>query len=124
MAECPFCTPEPERVAGSDALTLTIRDAYPLSPGHTLVVPRRHVASWFELTVSEQHAILTALSAAREQLVREHRPDAFNIGINDGVAAGQTIHHVHVHLIPRFTGDTPDPRGGIRHCIPGVPALW
>ena len=123
-AECPFCAPEPPRIVTEDALTVTIRDAFPISPGHLLIVPRRHVASWFDATDDEQLAMLRALRAARDGLVAERAPAGFNVGINDGVVAGQTILHLHVHLIPRYPGDTPDPRGGVRYCIPGVPARW
>lgn len=91
-----------------------------MSPGHTLIVTRRHVASFSETSVEEQHALLRAVAAARQALDAELHPDGYNIGINDGVAAGQTILHVHVHVIPRYAGDSPDPRGGVRHCIPAM----
>lgn len=100
-------------------LTLTVRDAFPVSPGHTLIVSRRHVASFFDLRADEQHALLEAAQAARLALDGELHPHGYNLGLNVGEAAGQTVMHVHLHVIPRFRGDTPNPRGGVRHCIPG-----
>lgn len=117
--ECPFCAVPAERIVVQDALTLTIRDGYPVSPGHTLVLPRRHVASLFDTTDEERRALWAALAAAREELAKQLWPDGWNVGVNDGATAGQTVMHVHVHLIPRFAGDTPNPRGGVRHVIPG-----
>src|SRR5262249_50444401 len=90
-----------------------------VNPGHLLVVPRRHVPTWFEADASERLAILTALDRARELLDSRHGPGGFNIGVNVGQAAGQTVDHMHVHLIPRYSGDVPDPRGGIGHVSPG-----
>jgi diadenosine tetraphosphate (Ap4A) HIT family hydrolase len=90
-----------------------------VSPGHTLVIPNRHVESFFEIDAEEQAEILAAVREAKLVLDGDLRPDGFNIGLNIGVAAGQTVMHAHVHIIPRFHGDVADPRGGIRHCIPG-----
>jgi diadenosine tetraphosphate (Ap4A) HIT family hydrolase len=83
-----------------------------------LVVPKRHCPSFFELTDAEVAACYALLRAERETLRAEHRPDGFNVGVNDGAAAGQSIEHTHLHLIPRYRGDHPDPRGGVRHVIP------
>jgi diadenosine tetraphosphate (Ap4A) HIT family hydrolase len=116
---CPFCELPRDRVVAESALTVTIRDGYPVSPGHTLVIPKRHVASLTETTRDEQLALLDAIAAARASLDAELHPDGYNLGVNDGVAAGQTVMHLHVHLIPRFAGDVPNPRGGVRHCLPG-----
>lgn len=116
---CPFCTIPPERVVAQDDQTVTLRDRYPVSEGHTLVVPKRHVASWFELDDAEQSALLRAVRSAQTELDEELHPDGWNIGVNVGAAAGQTVWHVHVHLIPRFEGDVDDPRGGVRHVIAG-----
>ena len=116
---CPFCSLPAERVVAQGSHTVTIRDAYPASPGHTLVIARRHVESFFDATADEQAGILAAVAEARLALDAELHPDGYNVGVNVGVAAGQTVMHVHVHVIPRFTGDTPNPRGGVRHCIPG-----
>ena len=117
--DCPFCTLPRQRILDEDELTVTIRDGYPVSPGHTLAIPRRHVISLSEASAAEWTAIGAALARARAGLDRELHPDGYNVGINDGVAAGQTVMHLHVHLIPRYRGDVPNPRGGVRHCIPG-----
>lgn len=119
MPHCPFCTPAPAGVVAAGELVLTLRDAYPVSPGHTLVVPRRHVASIFELTPAEQAAAFEAVRVARLALDAEHHPDGYNVGVNVGAAAGQTVMHAHVHLIPRFKGDVSNPRGGVRHALVG-----
>jgi diadenosine tetraphosphate (Ap4A) HIT family hydrolase len=87
-----------------------------LSRGHVLVVPRRHVANFFDMTASEKAAVLTLLDRAKAHIETEYHPDGYNIGVNIGRAAGQSRMHVHVHLIPRYSGDVPDPRGGIR-CV-------
>jgi diadenosine tetraphosphate (Ap4A) HIT family hydrolase len=113
-----FCELSPDRLVGGDALVVAIRDGYPVSPGHTLVLPRRHVASWFDATPGEQRALLAAVAEVRRQLDRELRPDGYNIGVNVGEAAGQTVMHLHVHVIPRYHGDVDDPRGGVRGVIP------
>ncbi len=96
----------------SNALAFAIRDAYPVSPGHTLVIPKRLVRDWFEATRDEQHAIVDLVDLVKKQLEGELHPQGFNIGFNVGAAAGQTVFHLHVHVIPRFAGDVPDPRGG------------
>jgi diadenosine tetraphosphate (Ap4A) HIT family hydrolase len=116
---CPFCELPRERIVDEDSLSLTIRDGYPVSPGHTLVLPRRHVASLLEASAAERQALWEALHRARAVLEREFHPDGYNLGVNEGTAAGQTVMHLHVHLIPRYQGDSDDPRGGVRHCIPG-----
>jgi diadenosine tetraphosphate (Ap4A) HIT family hydrolase len=95
-----------------------IRDIYPVSDGHTLIVPKRVVFSMFELSSAEFLACWELLQSERARLVAEFQPDGFNVGINDGSAAGQTVAHAHMHLIPRYTGDHPQPRGGVRAVIP------
>jgi len=107
-----------------DSLTFTVRDTLPVSPGHTLILPKRHIASIFEATKEEVAALWVAVQQARSQLLKEYSPDGFNIGINDGLAAGQTILHLHIHLIPRYKGDMPDPRGGIRWIFPDKAKYW
>jgi diadenosine tetraphosphate (Ap4A) HIT family hydrolase len=121
---CPFCTLFASRIVAADALALVIRDGYPVSPGHTLVVPRRHIASIAHATRDEADAIWSLLADARRALDAELAPAGYNIGINDGVAAGQTVMHLHVHLIPRFHGDRADPRGGVRWVIPEKADYW
>jgi len=115
---CPFCRPDAARVRLSSPVALVLEDGYPVNPGHLLVVPRRHVGDWFETTVAEREAILELLDQARADLDAELAPDGYNIGINVGSAAGQTVAHVHVHLIPRFRDDVDDPTGGVRFVIP------
>jgi diadenosine tetraphosphate (Ap4A) HIT family hydrolase len=106
-------------IAFEDRLLRALWDAFPVSEGHLLLVTRRHVPIWFEATEEERHALTQALDQARSLIETRHHPDAFNIGINGGEAAGQTIPHLHVHLIPRYQGDVEDPTGGVRHVIPG-----
>lgn len=101
-----------------------IRDGYPVSPGHTLILPRRHIGSFFEIDPVEREALLILLDEAKRRLEKEFHPDGFNIGINDGAAAGQTVPHLHIHLIPRYAGDQPDPRGGVRWVIPEKAKYW
>lgn len=123
-ADCPFCTLPAARIVDRHPLALTVRDAYPVTPGHTLIIPLRHVGSFFDLHEPEQLAMLNQLDRARRQLQDEFAADGYTIGINDGRAAGQTVPHVHLHLIPRRAGDVPDPRGGVRWVIPGMARYW
>jgi len=121
---CPFCRLDAERVECESAQWLVIEDGYPVSPGHRLVLPKRHVQSWFDLTDSEAAESFKAIRWTKEVINREHRPDGYNIGINDGAAAGQTVAHVHIHVIPRYEGDSPDPRGGVRWVCPDKANYW
>jgi superfamily II DNA or RNA helicase/diadenosine tetraphosphate (Ap4A) HIT family hydrolase len=118
VPDCPFCEVPEARVVWSDELVVAIRDVHPVSPGHTLLVPRRHVATWFDASEAEQRSIWRAAAAIKEALDADSRPDGYNVGINVGAAAGQTVMHLHVHVIPRYVGDMDDPRGGVRHVIP------
>ncbi len=93
-------------------------DGFPVSPGHALVIPRRHIPTWFDAPREDQIALLDGIERARQEILKHHQPDGFNIGINVDAAAGQTVFHLHIHVIPRYTGDLPDPRGGVRHVIP------
>src|SRR5437899_1357340 len=115
---CPFCSPDVSRVFFESDLALGVWDAFAVSDGHALVITRRHVGSWFDATPAERGALTEGITVAREFVLRTHAPDGFNIGINVGPVAGQTIPHLHVHVIPRYNGDVPDPRGGVRHVIP------
>jgi len=123
-APCPFCTLPPDRILNIRGTAVAIRDGFPVSPGHTLIIPRRHVASFFEITDEERTDLITLLAAARDDLDRQFRPAGYNIGINDGAAAGQTVPHLHIHLIPRYEGDRDDPRGGVRWVLPDKAAYW
>ena len=118
-APCPFCSIDPDRVICGTELAVAIRDAYPASEGHTLIIPKRHITGILETTPEEREALFGVLAEVRKQLSEELRPDGFNLGINEGVAAGQTIPHLHIHLIPRKAGDVANPRGGVRHVMPG-----
>jgi diadenosine tetraphosphate (Ap4A) HIT family hydrolase len=115
---CPFCALPRDRIVLESELGLALRDGYPVSPGHTLIIPKRHVGSFFECTEAEQAALLKLLRIARADVGYLFHPAGYNIGINVGAAAGQTIAHLHVHLIPRYSGDVDDPRGGVRGVIP------
>ncbi len=117
--KCPFCEPDGERLAFGEPLVLGLWDAIPANPGHLLLVTRGHVPTWFEATQEEQAALVNAIDTARAVIQERHRPDGLNIGVNVGKAAGQTVFHLHVHVIPRYRDDVPDPRGGVRHVIPG-----
>lgn len=123
-SHCVFCQLPQERFVLTSTLSVVIRDGFPISPGHTLIIPRRHIASFFDATEEERADLVTLLARAREDLAREFRPAGYNIGINDGAAAGQTIPHLHIHLIPRYAGDRDDPRGGVRWVLPEKAAYW
>ncbi|MBK8690983.1 MAG: DEAD/DEAH box helicase family protein [Deltaproteobacteria bacterium] len=114
----PFLELPPSAHIASNALAFAIRDGFPVSPGHTLIVPRRLVATWFDASREEQLAILDLADEVKRSLDEEHRPDGYNVGFNAGAAAGQTVMHLHVHVIPRFDGDMDNPKGGVRHVIP------
>jgi diadenosine tetraphosphate (Ap4A) HIT family hydrolase len=114
---CPFCNPKETVV--SNELAFAIYDKYPVSPGHMLIIPKRHVADFFDTTPEEKRAVLEILDRSKKMLDEEMAPDGYNVGINCGSAAGQTVFHVHVHLIPRYAGDIDNPRGGVRGVIPG-----
>lgn len=117
---CPFCSIDPSSVVAGNELVFAIRDAYPVTPLHTLVLPRRHVSGYFDLYLPEMMGIDELLRQLRNDIVKaDHTVQGFNVGINIGTVAGQTIHHCHVHLIPRRSGDVPDPWGGVRAIIPG-----
>jgi diadenosine tetraphosphate (Ap4A) HIT family hydrolase len=114
--DCPFCRVQEPLV--SRRLVFALYDTSPVTPGHVLLVPRRHVADWFETTSAERRELMALADELRIRLQRERAPDGFNLGINVGEAAGQTVSHVHVHLIPRYRGDVANPRGGVRGVIP------
>ena len=124
MKPCPFCTLPQSRVIDRTPLGLVVRDGFPISPGHTLIIPMRHVGSFFELEAAERSELLNLLDRSKVGLDREFSPQGYNIGINDGSAAGQTVPHLHIHLIPRYRGDRSDPRGGVRWIIPEKADYW
>lgn len=105
-------------------LAAAFPDAFPVTPGHMLVVPRRHVASYFELSSEEQLELWRTVNEVKSALDRQRAPAGYNIGVNDGPAAGQTVEHAHVHVIPRYPGDAADPRGGVRWVMPTKADYW
>jgi len=113
---CLFCTAR--GVTRDNALAYATRDTYPVSPGHTLIIPRRHCADFFELTPDELAACMELVVAEQRALAAELKPDGYNVGVNVGSAGGQSIRHVHIHLIPRYAGDHPRPQGGVRQILP------
>ena len=113
---CVFC--QINNIVLENDLALAFSDKYPVNIGHLLIIPKRHVEQYFDLTKQERTAIDQLLFEGEKMLDEQYQPDGYNIGINCGEAAGQTIFHVHVHLIPRFNGDMEDPRGGVRGVIP------
>ena len=141
---CPFCTLPAERIVHANAHAIAIRDAYPVSPGHTLVIPKRHIGSFFETTAEEKTALFELLERTKKDSSSQPSPlngeganipspsqgegrvrvDGWNIGINDGATAGQTVPHLHIHLIPRYKGDVADPRGGVRWVIAEKAKYW
>lgn len=124
QSTCPFCIPDQSKVLLANDHAIAFYDGFPVTPGHCLVVPKRHISSFFETTQEEQAALFDLVAQMRELLLVERRPDGFNIGINDGAAAGQTVMHMHIHLIPRYAGDTEDPRGGVRWIMPVKAPYW
>lgn len=117
---CLFCSVGEERLIAENNLAFAIRDGFPVTELHSLVIPRRHVSDYFELTKEELLACNELLRIVKEDiLARDESVKGFNVGANSGLVAGQSIFHCHIHLIPRREGDVPNPKGGIRHVIPG-----
>jgi diadenosine tetraphosphate (Ap4A) HIT family hydrolase len=121
---CPFCHLEKTRIRLESEFALAFFDAFPVVDGHMLVVPKRHVASLFDLSEEEQAALWTLVVTVRAELIDQLKADGVNVGVNDGAAAGQTVMHAHVHVIPRRTGDVADPRGGVRWIVPRKASYW
>ncbi|MBI9071697.1 MAG: HIT family protein [Melioribacteraceae bacterium] len=116
MPDCIFCNNE-EKILSND-LAYARFDKFAVSEGHLLIIPFRHVANYFECTVDEKSAIWSLVEEGKKYLDKNYNPDAYNIGINAGIEAGQSIMHVHIHLIPRYSGDMENPKGGVRGVIP------
>jgi len=116
---CPFCDLSERVVLGETKHAIAIQDAFPVSRGHSLVIPRRHVADLFGLPEHELAEVFALARRIRNNLQSQFSPTGFNIGVNIGQDAGQTVMHAHVHIIPRYAGDVTDPAGGIRNVIPG-----
>lgn len=124
MSNCLFCNLASRKIIAEDELTATLFDEFPISLGHTLIVPKQHVTSLFLLEETVQCALLRTLNQAKIYLTNSFNPDGFNIGINDGTAAGQSVMHLHIHLIPRYRGDCSNPRGGVRWIFPEKAVYW
>lgn len=117
---CPFCAPEEERdLLTESASAYAMLDKYPVSPGHALIIPKKHIASYFELSLHQKTALWIMVDRVKNLINEKFHPDGFNVGINVGTPAGQTIPHAHIHLIPRYIGDMENPQGGVRGIIPG-----
>ncbi len=117
--DCVFCNLDSEAELLSETATaVAFFDGYPVSRGHTLIIPKRHIANYFDLTLHEQRALWILVNRCKKILVERFSPDGFNVGINVGESAGQSISHVHIHLIPRYNGDVENPKGGVRGAIP------
>ena len=123
LKDCPFCDlkiNDPGRIVSESEFSFVIRDAFPVTAGHSLVIPKRHVSDYFMLTQSEIDTTQLHIKEQKKFLeINDPSISGFNIGINIGEAAGQTIFHCHIHIIPRRLGDVENPRGGVRHVIPG-----
>lgn len=116
---------EPERNLATDDIFAVILDKFPVSPGHTLIIPRRAVSRFADLSAEERARLLEWVAWVQEALARRSpKPDGFNLGLNDGPAAGQTMPQLHFHVIPRYVGDVPDPRGGLRWVISSKAKYW
>ncbi len=118
---CLFCEKylEKDNVLYENDSAYVLKDGFPVSKGHVLIIPKRHISDYFQTMEKEILDMDQALKVMKERIQKEFNPDGFNIGINNGTAAGQTVMHLHIHLIPRYSGDVLEPRGGIRGVIPG-----
>jgi diadenosine tetraphosphate (Ap4A) HIT family hydrolase len=119
-APCLFCDISQERVISENSIAYAIRDGFPVTEGHTLIIPKNHVDEYFGLSIEELLGCDNLLkSVRRDLLLVDDSIKGFNIGMNSGTVAGQVVFHCHIHLIPRREGDVENPRGGVRHLIPG-----
>ena len=118
MKNCKFCNIENDRIVIKSELSIAFFDLYPVNIGHSLIVPKRHISNYFELTPEEKIDIWNIVDKLKLLLEKEFKPDGFNVGINIGESAGQTIFHCHIHVIPRYQGDMDYPEGGVRGVIP------
>lgn len=120
--DCLFCdkdNPEKHRIILENELFYSRWDNFPVSKGHAEVVPKKHIESFFDLTLNEVYHMYRLIRRTKNLIEEEYHPDAYNLGVNDGEAAGRTVHHLHIHIIPRYKGDVENPRGGVRNIIPG-----
>ena len=118
-SQCIFCNLDQDKeIIAENELAVAFYDSFPVNPGHSLIIPKRHVANYFDLSVEECVAMQALLKVVQTKVEERFHPDGYNIGVNVNVAAGQSVFHVHMHLIPRFLGDVEDPKGGVRGVIP------
>lgn len=115
---CLFCKPKRKEVIAETDLAALVTDTYPVSKGHCLVIPKRHIKTYFECTEEENRDFRILILKAKEHLDKEYSPDGYNIGSNNDLAAGQSVFHLHIHVIPRYTGDVDNPKGGVRWVVP------
>ena len=124
LESCYFCSLPSKRIILETELSMVIRDSFPVSEGHTLIITKRHIESIFDATKEEQIDLLANLEEAKKILDKKFSPDGYNVGINDGKAAGQTVMHLHTHLIPRYSGDSEQAKGGVRWIFPDKANYW
>jgi diadenosine tetraphosphate (Ap4A) HIT family hydrolase len=124
LESCYFCSLPSKRIILETELSMVIRDSFPVSEGHTLIITKRHIESIFDATKEEQIGLLANLEEAKKILDNKFSPDGYNVGINDGKAAGQTVMHLHTHLIPRYSGDSEQAKGGVRWIFPDKANYW
>jgi len=121
---CPFRAPAPSAVILQTDNCRVLWDGYPVSPGHALIVPKEHIPDWFAASPEMQNELSSLIAVTKAEIEKQHQPDGYNVGFNAGAAAGQTISHLHIHVIPRYVGDLEDPRGGVRRVIPDKAMYW
>lgn len=114
---CLFCHREPEKIIAETQYSLLTTDDFPVSEGHMLIIPKRHFATQFEASAEENHDFHQLLLQAKQHIEKTYQPDGYNIGSNNEQAAGQSVHHLHIHIIPRYKGDVENPKGGVRWVI-------
>ena len=115
---CLFCYPKQKEILAETEYALLVTDTYPVSDGHCLVIPKRHMATYFECTEEENREFRELIIKAKEIIDEKYKPDAYNIGNNNGLYAGQSVYHLHIHIIPRYKGDVENPKGGVRWVVP------
>ena len=115
---CIFCNMQKERVVLENDFGYAMYDGFPVNPGHLLIIPKRHFSNFFESTDTERTALFSLVDDAKKILDQKFQPEGYNVGINIGEAAGQSVMHLHIHLIPRYIGDVEKPKGGVRGVIP------
>lgn len=119
MDKCVFCEKfDSDRIIYEDSTWMAVLDGYPVSKGHTLLIPKRHCETYFDLNYVESSTLASTINVVKNVLDAKYNPNGYNIGINCGKSAGQTVMHCHIHIIPRYDGDVEDPRGGVRGVIP------